>query len=124
MAAKKNGSVMGNQGGSAANRAAEQTLRQEQRENAEAFGERHSDNGLNEYFAGCAGIAADGFCGFEADEADAESGAEQAKCSGDIASDSSGSRGNLGEEVNHVGFFLLLLDPSCALEVRSRRKSV
>src|SRR5882762_10123282 len=35
-------------------------LREEEREDAETFGERHTDDGLNEDLAGSAGIAADG----------------------------------------------------------------
>ena len=62
-------------------------LGKEQRENAETFGERHTDDGLNEDFARGAGIATDGFGGFGADETDADGGAEETECASEIASD-------------------------------------
>ena len=46
-------------------------LGDEQREQTEAFGERHGQDGLDEDLAGSAGVAADGFASAEADEADA-----------------------------------------------------
>jgi hypothetical protein len=62
-------------------------FREEQRENAEAFRERHADDGLDEDLAGRAGIATDGFSGFLADETDAEGGAEKTESATDIAGD-------------------------------------
>ena len=70
-------------------------MREEQRENTETFGERHTDDGLNEDFAGCAGIATDGFSGFLTDQTDANCGAEQTESAGDIA-------GDFSEEDVHV----------------------
>ena len=60
-------------------------LSEEQGENAETFSERHTDDGLNEDFAGSGGITADSFGSFESDQTDAESGAEKTKRAGDIA---------------------------------------
>ena len=53
-------------------------LGDEQREQTEAFGERHGQDRLDEDLAGGAGIAADGFASFDADEADADGGAYHA----------------------------------------------
>ena len=86
-------------------------LGKEQRENAETFGERHTDDGLNEDFARGAGIAADGFGGFGADQTDADGGAEETECASDIArnADCSGF-----SEDRHGGYFLLVGVPPCA----------
>ena len=62
----------------------------------QTFGERHTDDGLDEDLAGSAGIAADGFGGFVADETDAEGGAEKTECAGDVASDFSEEDGHGG----------------------------
>jgi hypothetical protein len=64
----------------------EKLLGEEQREHAETFGERHTENGLNEDFARSAGIAADGFGGFGSDKTDTDGGAEKTECAGEIAS--------------------------------------
>jgi len=60
---------------------------EEQRENTETFGERHTDDGLNEDLTGRAGIATNGFGGFLSDQTDAESGTEKTESAGDIAGD-------------------------------------
>ena len=70
-------------------------MREEERENAETFGERHPDDGLDEDLAGSAGIAADGFRGFLADKADADGAAEKTEGRGNVA-------GEFSEEEVHV----------------------
>lgn len=90
--------------------------REEECENAETFGERHSDDGLNEHFARGSGIAANRFGGFEADKADAESGAKQTESAGHIAIDFS------DREVHVDGVWLCCWIPPCALWARSRRE--
>jgi len=70
-------------------------LGEEQRENAETFGERHPDDGLHEDLAGRAGIATDSFSGFVADHADADGGAEQTESAADVT-------GDFSEEEVHV----------------------
>ena len=75
-------------------------LAEEQRQDAETFGERHTDDGLNEDLAGSGGIATDGFGGFEADETDADGGAEEAEGTREITGDAGGS-GGLGDDVDH-----------------------
>ena len=62
-------------------------LREEEREDAETFGERHADDGLDENLAGSAGVATDGFSGLLADETDADGGTEETERAGDVASD-------------------------------------
>src|SRR3954468_21550929 len=85
-------------------------LREEERENAETFGERHTDDGLDEDLAGGGGIATDGFRGFLADKTDADSGAEQTEGRADITAD-----GNFCEECVHDGGgFGLVAFPPCA----------
>ena len=75
-------------------------LGEEERENAETFGERHTDDGLDKDLAGSAGIAADGFGGLLADETDADGGAEETKGAGDVASDAlSNFRSGLSDDV-------------------------
>ena len=73
-------------------------LGEEQRENAETFGERHADDGLDEDFAGRAGIAADGLGGLVADHADADGAAEETESAGNVA----GHAGGFCEEEVHV----------------------
>ena len=65
-------------------------LGEEQREHAETFGEGHTENGLNEDLAGRAGITTDSFSGFGADHTDADGGAEETECAGDITGDPGG----------------------------------
>jgi hypothetical protein len=77
-------------------------LGEEQREDTETFGERHTDDGLDEDLAGSGWIATDGFSSFLADETDANGGAEETECAGDVALDFS-------DDVDHVvGVFVLL----------------
>lgn len=74
-------------------------LREEERENAETFGKRHSDDGLDEDLAGGGRIAADRFSGLEADQTDADGGAEETKRTGNIAL-------QFSEEGDHGWLFL------------------
>ena len=74
---------------------------EEQSQDTETFGERHTDDGLNEDFAGGSRIPADSFGGFLSDEADADSGAEQSKRAGNIA-------GEFSDGGDHCGGLLLL----------------
>ena len=67
-------------------------LREEEREDAETFGERHTDDGLDEDLAGRAGVAADGFGGLLADETDADGAAEETEGAGDVTSEFSEDR--------------------------------
>src|ERR1019366_6180732 len=53
----------------------------------DGFSERHTDDALHEDFRGGTGIAADGFGGLEADESDANGGAEAAEAALDAAGD-------------------------------------
>src|ERR1051326_8426301 len=54
-------------------------LHEEDRIERDGFGERHADDGLDEDFAGSAGIAANAFNGLGADETDADGGGEAAE---------------------------------------------
>src|SRR5436190_24323422 len=58
---------------------------EDERTNAQAFGERHADDGLDENLARSSGIAANGFSGFEADETDAQRAAEETERGADVA---------------------------------------
>jgi hypothetical protein len=89
-----------------------QLLGEEQRENAETFGERHTDDGLNEDFARGAGIATDGFGGFGADKTDADGGAEKTECASDVAGDTGGC---YFSEDRHGYIYWLVGVPPCAL---------
>jgi hypothetical protein len=56
-----------------------QLLAEEQRVEGNGFGQRHTDDGLNEDLAGCAWVTADSFDGLGADEAYANGGGETAE---------------------------------------------
>lgn len=77
-------------------------LTEEQREDTETFGQRHTDDGLDENFARGSGIAADSFSGLLTDETDADGGAKETERGGDTACDFS--------EDCHVGGCVVLLD--------------
>ena len=68
---------------------------EKQRENAEAFRERHADDGLDEDLAGSAGVTTDGLGGLLADETDADGGAEETERAGDVARDFSEDDGHV-----------------------------
>src|SRR5688572_7883093 len=71
--------------------AREDLLAEEQRVERDRFGQSHADDGLNEDFAGCTGIAADALDGLGADESDANGGREAAEralyAAGDFSDD-------------------------------------
>jgi hypothetical protein len=79
-------------------------LGEEQRENTETFGERHTDDGLNEDFARGTGVATDGFGSFGADEADADGGAEETECASDVAGDGGFSEDGHGSYIYWLEF--------------------
>ena len=88
----------------AASEEVDNLLGEEQRENAETFGERHTDDGLHEDLAGRAGIAADSFSGLVADETDADGGAEQTERAGDVTRNACG----FSEEEVHIWWMVLV----------------
>ena len=81
---------------------------EEERVERDGFGQRHADDALDENLRRGTGIAADGFGGLEADESDADGGAEAAEASLDAARDFS-------ECVDHDGLYF------CWLECRRPR---
>ena len=76
--------------------------REEERENAETFGERHSDDGLNENFAGSGRITTDSLSCLLSDKSDADGGAEQSKRAGNVA-------GEFSDDGDHVVSFFCWL---------------
>lgn len=67
--------------------AQQKLLTEEQGVERDGFGQRHADDGLDEDFAGSAGIAADAFNGLGSDETDADGGGETAEGALDAAGD-------------------------------------
>ena len=63
--------------------AREDTIRllatEEQGVERNGFGQGHADDGLDEDFSGCAGVAADTFDGFGSDQTDANGGGQTAE---------------------------------------------
>jgi hypothetical protein len=57
----------------------------EERVERDGLGEGHSDEALDKDLSRGARIAADGFCGLEADESDADGGAKAAETTLDVA---------------------------------------
>jgi hypothetical protein len=62
-------------------------LAEKQRVERDGFSQRHADNGLDEDGGRGAGIAADGFSGFEADKAYADCSAQAAEAALDASCD-------------------------------------
>ena len=90
---------------------------EEQSQDTKPFGERHTDDGLNEDFAGGSRIPSDRFGGFLSDEAHADGGAEQSKRAGNIA-------GEFSDGGDHCGGFVVVNYPPCARLARSRRQRI
>jgi len=81
-------------------------LAEEQRVERDRFGQRHTEDGLNEDLAGRAGIAADGLDGLGADHRYADGGGDASESTLNITSD-------FCNDVDHVVIFLVGWPP-CA----------
>src|SRR5688500_9027127 len=77
-------------------------LDEEHGENAEAFGECHAENRLNEDLRRSAGITTDGLGGLHADKTDADGRRDEGTGDADVA-------GEFCEHWDHGGFFFLLV---------------
>ena len=74
-------------------------LSEEQREQAETFSERHTEDRLNEDLARSAGVAADGLNGLGADHTDGDSSGDEAGRGSDVTRNA--DRCGLSDEVDH-----------------------
>jgi hypothetical protein len=62
-------------------------LSENQCEKAKTFGQRHTEDGLNEDFAGSGGITTDRLSGFSTDDTDGDSAAEKTGSGSDVTRD-------------------------------------